>query len=377
MIHRSVANVVLGAGAMGSAAAYQLARRSEPVLLVEQFELGHDRGSSHGSARITRHSYADPVYARLMGEAFRAWRELEAEAGVSLYLRTGGVSICPSGLDYVGRVAENLAAINVPHRRMRGSEWNRRQPSFGVDPTDDVVFEPDAGMLLAARAIEIQQAMAREIGGERTEMIERATVRRIDLDGERARLVLDDQVIEAERLIVTAGAWTTRLIPSLTTPLRPTRQQVIYLRPGDPDAFAIGRFPAFIFIGQGELNAYYGMPGCLGSGVKVARHGGLDVDPDRVDRTIEAAYIDDLREFLRRTAPSLADSPIDRTETCLYTMTADETFKLGPLPGRPDVIVASPCSGHGFKFSALIGRVLADLAIDGRTEIDIRPWRLG
>ena len=108
---RSVANVVIGAGAMGSAAAYQLARRGEPVLLIEQFGLGHDRGSSHGSARIARHSYADPVYARLMPRAFQAWRELEAEAATSLFLRTGGVSICPRSLDYVDRVSRNLAEI--------------------------------------------------------------------------------------------------------------------------------------------------------------------------------------------------------------------------------------------------------------------------
>jgi sarcosine oxidase len=377
MIHRHIKNVVLGAGAMGSATAYQLARRGEPVLLVEQFAIGHDRGSSHGLARITRHSYADPVYARLMPEAFRAWRELEAEAGTSLYIRTGGVSICPGGFDYVERVSRNLASIDVPHRRMTGSEWNRIQPSFGVEATHEIVFEPDAGMLIAARAIEVQLALARQVGGDRTEILERSPVRRIDLDGDRPTLVLDDQLIEAERLIVTAGAWTSRLVPSLAVPLRPTRQQVVYLRPNDPEAFAIGWFPAFIFIGPGELNAFYGMPGCLGSGVKVARHGGLDVDLDQVDRTIDPAYLDDLRDFLRQTVPSLAQAPVERTEVCLYTMAAEENFHLGPLPGRPDLIVASPCSGHGFKFSAMIGRILADLAIEGRTDLDIKAWRIG
>ncbi len=102
-------NVVVGAGAMGAAAAYHLARRGEPVLLVEQFAIGHDRGSSHGAARITRHSYADPRYARLMPAAFRAWRELEADAGESLYMRTGGVSFSPPGSDYAARVAASLA----------------------------------------------------------------------------------------------------------------------------------------------------------------------------------------------------------------------------------------------------------------------------
>src|SRR5437764_5199554 len=117
MQHLHARNVVLGAGAMGSAAAYHLARRGEPVLLVEQFELGHDRGSSHGAARITRHSYADPRYARLMPEAFRAWKELEADAGESVYIRTGGVSFSPPGVDYVAQAAANLDDIGVPHWR--------------------------------------------------------------------------------------------------------------------------------------------------------------------------------------------------------------------------------------------------------------------
>src|SRR5512135_2371135 len=138
-------NVVLGAGAMGAAVAYHLARRGEPLLLLEQFALGHDRGSSHGAARITRHSYADPRYARLMLDAFRAWKELEADAGQNLYLRTGGVSPCPPGVDYVAQVAASLQAIGVPHRRMTVRALHPAL-SFFDDPVHTyVVFEPDAG----------------------------------------------------------------------------------------------------------------------------------------------------------------------------------------------------------------------------------------
>src|SRR3954454_4989458 len=144
-------HLIIGAGAMGAATAYHLARRGEPVLLVEQFALGHDRGSSHGAGRITRHSYADPHYARLMPEAFGTWRTLEADAGQNLYLRTGGVSLCPPGVDYVARVESSLAAIDVPHRRMSGRELRRAYPVFQVPDDTDVIFEPDAGMLAAAR----------------------------------------------------------------------------------------------------------------------------------------------------------------------------------------------------------------------------------
>src|SRR3954451_9802463 len=208
MDHLHARNVIVGAGAMGSAAAYQLARRGEPVVLVEQFGLGHDRGSSHGAGRITRHSYADPYYARLMLEAFDAWRMLEADAGQNLYLRTGGVSLCPPDVDYVARVAANLAAIDIPHRRMDGRSLRRGSPVFQVPDETDVVFEPDAGMLAAARCLAIEVALARELGGEATQVLEECPVRRIDLDAEEPTLVTDTHTIVADRLIVTAGAWT-------------------------------------------------------------------------------------------------------------------------------------------------------------------------
>jgi sarcosine oxidase len=371
MHKRFTPNVVLGAGAMGSAAAYHLASRGEPVVLIEQFALGHDRGSSHGAARIIRHSYADPAYARLMLDAFRAWRELEGEAGRPLFLRTGGVSITSEWIDYVERVATSLATIDVPHTRMTGKACNRNFPAFGLKPHDDVVFEPDAGLILAERAVTAQVELAVANGAE---VFERSPVRRIDLDGSRPILLLDDVELETTRLIVTAGAWTSRLLPTLAVSLQPTRQQVLYYRPANPTPFAIGQFPVFIFMGEQPLDAYYGMPDCLGMGVKVARHGGPEVDPSVEDRAIDPAYVDQIRGFLARTIPSLSDAPIDRSEVCLYTMAEGENFRIGKLPGRDDVIVASPCSGHGFKFSTLIGRVLADLAIDGTTSIDIRPW---
>jgi sarcosine oxidase len=368
-------NVVLGAGAMGSATAYQLAKRGEPVLLVEQFSLGHDRGSSHGAARITRHSYADPVYARLMPQSFAAWRMLEADAGESLYLRTGGVSFGPSDVPYVGQVASSLAGLGVAHRRMRGEKWNAAQPAFRLPADFDVVFEPDAGMLKAARALAVEVELARRLGPD-THILENTPVHRIDLEAGQPTLITNAGAIEADRLIVTAGAWTGRLVLHLANRLQPTRQSVFYFRPSDPEPFSIGRMPVFIFKGPGDLDAFYGMPSGLGLGVKVARHGGPDVDPDRSDRMVNEADAAPVRDFLRQCLPSLADVPIDKTEVCLYTMAPGDHFQVGLLPGRTDVVVASPCSGHGFKFSALIGSILADLALNGQTEHDISAWRI-
>jgi sarcosine oxidase len=367
-------NVVVGAGAMGVAAAYHLARRGQSVALIERFSLGHDRGSSHGAARIIRHSYADPNYARLMPAAFKAWRHLEADAGETLYLRTGGVSFGPPDVPYVEQVASSLAEVDVAHRRMAGRDWSRRHPTFRLPDDFDVVFEPDAGMLRASRALEVEAELARTLGPA-TRIFEHTAIERIDLDASRPTLVTANRRIEADRLIVTAGAWTPQLIPALAGRLRPTRQVVFYVQPARPEPFALGRFPVFIYKGPGELDAFYGMPAGLGLGVKVARHGGPLIDPDATSREVAESDRRPVASFLESYLPDLAGSPIDRTEVCLYTMADDEQFQVGHLPGRGDVVVASPCSGHGFKFSCLIGSILADLALDGQTDHDIAGWR--
>jgi sarcosine oxidase len=372
----NIKNAIIGAGAMGSAAAYHLARRGEPVALVEQFELGHSRGSSHGAARITRHSYADTRYARLMPAAFRAWRELEADAGEALYFRTGGVSFSPPGVDYAARVAASLGELGVPHWRGSGRDFRRRQPAFVLPEGSDVVFEPDAGLIAAARAVAVQVELARAHGGASTTVLDRTAVRAIDLEGTRPVIVTDATRIVADRLIVAAGAWVKRLLPDLPVPVRITRQQVLYFRPADPAAFQIGRFPVFIYKGPGEDDAFYGMPDFLGLGVKAARHAGPEVDPDIDDRSIGDDYRAIVRDFLRGHIPALADAELARTEVCLYTVAPDDEFTVDFLPMRPDVIVASPCSGHGFKFSCLIGRVLADLATTGRSDVPIETWRI-
>jgi sarcosine oxidase len=155
-----------------------------------------------------------------------------------------------------------------------------------------------------------------------------------------------------------------------------TRQQVLYFRAIDPSPFRIGRFPVFIFKGVGDEDAFYGMPEFQEMGVKAARHAGPEVDPDREDRSVGEEYKSLVRSFLQAHIPALAEAPIDFGEVCLYTVSPDEKFQVDFLPGRPDVIVASPCSGHGFKFSCLIGRVLADLTTKGKTDLDVSAWTL-
>lgn len=371
-------NVIIGAGAMGLAAAYQLTRRGESVLLLEQFASPfHDAGSSHSRARITRHSYDDVRYARLMVPSFAAWRALEADAGTTLYFRTGGASLAPPGVDYVAQVASSLEAVGVPHARMTGGAFRERHPRFALPRDYQVVFEPDAGIIAAQAALTAFFSLAAQQGGERFQFRPQARVARIDLEGDRPVIVAGPERITADRVIVSSGAWVAQLLPALPLALAPTLQKVFYFRPKPSDDYTVGALPVFIFKGGShEWDAFYGLPSFGGLGVKVARHGGPRIDPDHVDRTIRDDDRETVRAWLRIHLPGLAEAPIDTEETCLYTMSPDENFVVDFLPGRTDVIVASPCSGHGFKFSCLVGRVLADLAITGATELDIAPWAI-
>jgi sarcosine oxidase len=363
-------NVVVGAGVAGSAAAYHLARRGEPVLLLDRFPPGHARGSSHGASRIIRHSYADVNYARLMPRAYRLWHELEAEAGTPLLTRTGGVSASPPGCDYVDRVAASLAELGVAHGRMTGEEWNGANPSFRAPADAGVVFEPDAGMLAASKCLSVLRARCLRGGVEERRG---SPIDGIDLESTRPVLVGDGVRIEAERVIVAAGSWASRLLPGLGSVLTPTRQRVLYFRADDP-VYGVGRLPVFIWLGAEAGDAYYGMPDVEGRGVKVARHFGPPTNPDVADEAVDEAYVETVRGFLRGFLPGLARAPVAATETCLYTMAPGEEFLVGAWPGRGDVLVASACSGHGFKFGILVGEVLADLATGATPAAGTERW---
>jgi sarcosine oxidase len=366
---QQVETVVIGGGAVGSAVAYHLTRRGRPVTLVEQFQLGHDRGSSHGTARITRHAYANPAYATMMCEAYTAWAALEADLGRPLFVRTGGVSISPPGSSYAGEVAQALQRLDVPHRAMNGHSASRLFPALSIPDDHTVVFEPDAGMLLAERAVLGQLTSAAARGAQ---VLEQQRVLKLDLDGARPRIVCEGLSIEARRVVVAAGGWVGRLVPGLAGKLVPTRQHVYYYEP-DSRGYEIGCFPIFIYMGSSDLDAFYGMPSILGSGLKVAHHGGPDTDPEVEERLPPDQLDDAVARFLARYLPGLASLPPARRETCIYTVAPDDEFAVGFLPGRRDVVIASACSGHGFKFSHIVGRRVADL-VEGRDSEPDDPW---
>lgn len=367
--------VVLGAGIMGASAACALAARGLPVILLERHRLGHDLGSSHGESRIIRYSYSDPFYASLMPDAFRAWTKLEADTGSTLFVRTGALSFGPSDSQFVPRVLGNLRHLDVPCRSLAPSEVRKIYPALKLPNGYVSVFEPTAGVLLAAKAQRLLVELASRIAGSLFELREGFEVASLDLDGAHPVVIgANKERIEADKLVVAAGAWVKSLLPKETRSMEVTRQCIFHLKPPNLDEFRPGSWPVVISDGQDEMDLFYTLPALSDLGVKVARHGGPACDPDKVDRKTGESDWAPVKTFLDQFLPSWSEAERTDAKTCLYTMTRDEEFRVGAIDRHPRVILMSPCSGHGFKFGPLMGRIIADLCETGMCDYDIARW---
>ncbi|WP_027346908.1 FAD-dependent oxidoreductase [Hamadaea tsunoensis] len=352
--------VVVGGGAMGSAAAWQLARRGLDVVLLEQFEAGHARGASHGTSRIFRLSYPDPVYIGLAREAQRTWQELEDLTGTRLLTVTGGVD--HGDHPHLRLLADGLAAAGVAHTRLTPAEAAERWPGIRFDT--EALFHPDSGRLHADRSVAALQAAAGKAGA----LVRHSTpVTSIEVLGEDAVLVrTDGGDYRARRVVAAVNAWAAKLVGGLVPlpPLRVTQEQPAHFHARLPE----DGWPSFGHLfaeGSADASAFHGGIYGLaapGDGIKVGFHGvGPEVDPDHRDFLPEPGQLAALREYARRWLPGVDADRADPI-SCTYTTTPDTHFvldRLGP------VVVATGFSGHGFKFVPAVGRVLADLAIDG------------
>jgi len=366
--------VVVGLGAMGSAALYQLAKRGMRVLGIERFEPGHDRGSSHGLTRIIRMGYFEhPSYVPLVRRAYELWRDLEAASGETLLTVTG---IAEMGLPDSVLVAGTLASSqqhDLPHEVLDARTLMQRYPQFKLPPDFVGVIQPDGGFLEPEKAIHAQLMLAKAAGAEiRTG----EKVLAIEPTGSSVRVRTERGTLEAGKVILAAGAWASTLLPKAALPLHATRQALIWVAPKDPALFTPDRFPVFMIESE-RGGIHYGFP-VHDRALKIALHHHVreKVDPETYDRNVSPDDEALIRPALAAFLPA-ADGPRVAAKTCLYTMTPDEDFVIGPLPGMPDIILASPCSGHGFKFSPAIGEIVADLAGKGETRHNIARFSPG
>jgi sarcosine oxidase len=375
--------IVVGLGAMGSAALHQLACRGINVTGIDRFAPPHDRGSSHGESRITRQAIGEgEEYVPFALRSHEIWRELEADTGRSLFSPIGGLIIgrrTDSGIhghaDFIGRTIAAAKRFRIEHEVLTPSEVTKRFPQFQLAGDETCYYEPGAGFLRPEECVATQLDRARALGaGVRTG----ETVTRVTGDATSVTVVTNAATYSAGRVIVTAGAWVPQLLGgAYAKVLRVYPQTLYWFTPDDAAAFMPGRFPIFIWRpGAGEDDHFYGFP-IVGEGVKLAT--------ERFTRTIEP---DDARQV-----PSAADAPrmhesqvrghllgvssrCIRAVTCLYTVAPGFGFVIDRHPDWEHVLVASPCSGDGFKHSAAIGEALAERVINGTSRLDLTPFSL-
>ena len=364
--------VVCGLGITGSAALHELACRGRRVAGIEQFIPGHDRGSSHGETRVIRLGYFEhPSYVPLVKRAHAKWREIGEAAGGRLLHVTGVLEIGPPESALVRGTLASIKTHALPHEILAAGDLMQRFPAFRVPADFVAVLQPDGGYLATEPSIHALLSLAHRAGAEIRggEMI-----RAIEPRADAVKIATDRATIEADSAIVAVGPWLKALLPDLPAPIRITRQVMAWFAPLDAALVKPPRLPVYLI--ESRHGVHYGFP-LRGHTLKVAKHHHADeaVDPQSFDRSVTAHDEGLIRAAIAEHLPAANGALVD-ARTCLYTMTPDGDFIIDQLPGAPQIVIASPCSGHGFKFAPAIGEILADLATTGTTTHDISRFAL-
>jgi sarcosine oxidase len=359
--------IVLGLGAMGSAAAQHLAQRGSSVLGIEQFTASHDQGSSHGGSRMIRQAYFEsPDYIPLVLRAYELWRQLERHTNTSLLQITGGLNIGSRDGELVSRTIAASEKHAIPFEVLEGDAIKHRFPAFVPRPGDAAVHEQNAGYLNPEECIRALLKVA-SAAGARLLFNERvlswsATINHVEVRTSQGSY-------EARHLVITAGPWANEAL-SHFVPLRVTRQVMAWIQPTNGvTPYLPTNFPVFLCEDVDGGHPGYGFPAIDGptGGVKAAIHGSDVVcTPASVDRTIHPSDLQRIIDKLKIRLPSLQGEVV-KAQTCMYTMTPDEHFVIGAHPNHPSCTIACGFSGHGFKFAPVVGEILADIAIGGAT----------
>lgn len=368
-------HIVIGVGGMGSATVCHLAQRGRRVLGLEQFDIPHAYGSSHGTARIIRMAYNEhPDYVPLLRRAYELWRGLETGFGRQLLYVTGGLDIGPPDGQIVSGSLNACKLHDLDHEVLSAVDVAQRYPGIAPLPDFAAVYQPDGGFVLSEQAIIAHVAAAHAAGGEvraREPVLEWSA----HPGGDGVTVRTSRGVYEAGSLVITAGAWANKIITGLGTNARPQRQVLGFFQPLTPDHYRLGNFPAFIL--DAEEGEYYGHAEFGVPGFKIGRfyHREQWTDPDAQQRDIEDADEEILRRAVRRYFPA-ADGPTMALVPCMFTMAPDRHFIIDRLRDAPQVAIGAGFSGHGYKFCSVIGEVMADLAADRATRHDIAMFAM-
>lgn len=378
--------IVVGLGAMGSAAAYQLSLTSKKVFGIDRYAPPHAFGSSHGDTRITRQAIGEGLhYVPLVMRSHQIWREIEAKYTQELFTECGGLIFAPQSSrsymhgsdDFFGQTVDAATQFNIEHEMLDVNELQKRYPQFRYQGTEIGYYEPGAGFVRPEKCIEAQLQLAQENGVECQFHQEVIDIRPNSNGG--AMVQTASAVFEADTVIICAGAWLPRLLPqSICHYFNVYRQVLYWFEPElNPDLYADTQLPIYICLGETEKETFYGFPAVQGlsSGIKVAfEQSVIPCTPDTINREVSPEEIESM--YAQVSQSLKVKNNCLKSVACMYTVTPDYGFVIDRLPGHPQIILASPCSGHGFKHSAAIGQVLKELAVDEKTSFDLSAFSL-
>ena len=366
--------IVAGVGAMGAQTCWHLARRGKRVLGLDRYDIPNAYGSSHGVHRIIRLAYFEhPLYVPILRRAYELWRETEQLAGEQLLYVTGSLDIGAKDSAIVAGSLASCAEHNLAHELLTADEVNARYPGYNLPSDYAAVLQPDGGFVASERAIVAAANLAMAAGADirgREALVDFAPIA-----GGGVRVRTSRGTYDAGRLVVAAGAWIGELVPALKRIAVPERQVLGWFRPKDPDRFRLGRFPVSNL--KSDIGHFYQFPvwGVPGLKIGLYHHLGEKGAADQLSREPTERDEDVLRRGLKQFFPEAAGDVL-ALRTCMFTNTPDEHFILDTMPGFDEVILASPCSGHGFKFSSAIGEILGRMATGETARFDLSPFKL-
>jgi len=375
MTKESVFDVaIIGAGTMGMAAGAFLAQQKVKTLLIDAFDPPHSNGSHHGDTRIIRHAYGEGrQYVTLVKRAQQLWEELEKRTDYKIFEKTGVLGLGPKDSPFLQETMAAAKKYDLPLEILNGNEIKERWSGFSVPDHFIGCFEAESGLIYSENAIQAYKETAIKNGAK---LVTNTPVQHIDLnDKNGVKIITENTTFFAKKVIVTAGAWVAKLLPDLNLPIQPTRKAVGWFETPS-DLYDAVNFPSF-FIEDNE-KMFYGFPNLDGSGLKIGRtDGGQAIDPNIHTQNFGLYETDegDLRHLLETYMPQ-ANGKLNQGKTCLYTLSSDHDFIIDYHPENNHVIFACGFSGHGFKFGSVMGEVLCQMAIEGKSQFDISIFSL-
>ncbi len=369
--------IIIGAGGVGSAAAYYLAKAKQRVLLLEQFNINHQKGSSYGYSRVIRYAYDNPIYVNLMRAAYPLWFALEKEAKETLYIKTGELDFGNINAPSLQQVADSMEREKIDYENLNAAKINQRFPQFNIPETMAGIYQEDTGILKASACILTHLKLAKNYGAI---IQENSPVISINSNQEIVTLKTYQETYTSQSLIIAAGSWTKQiLIPlGLNLPLTIMPCQLAFFEVQNPQQFMPGEFPIFLAHFVGEYGQFpYGLPPCGHQGLKLSTFYGWDTVEaiNEVNYTPSLAWIEILRTFLNQYLPT-ANGELIETRRCLYTMTPDKHFIIDYHPNYNNILIAAGFSGHGFKFTNLVGKILTELITERKTQYNLSLFKI-